>query len=765
MAQSPNVVIDNDKIYRKALLALRMDEYRDMLGIKNIENVALRNSLLNFTPSSGFSHFSRLIRKIQPFKYVYIFNKTLITTTCFKMQIKGTSAIYGYLYTRIVGKKYEPVFVSFGGAMSSQDGEYRSSMIQWKQFMSTFEKFPEIFEPIEQMTVEQLESRKLTFQLDTCYAPDFPKSGFEDFLNISRVAIKLYQMCWFCDYIRIEHQTIENHINPAYQWIMYQKEGARVYKKIIEVFNQQIKEQDPTKFIIPEPVVIWNDRRSVLMAWNPTLSISVNKPSVLNCGQKLFPISQIETIRLDDITFNVWREIYILTMATNLVMNLISPCFPFINNWFFVQNAHEGIYDNFAMHEKFRHSDIATTISDHMREVDSLNYIEDEDGKAPLSSKFLRLSYMLNKSTLYADSNIKLSANAVCVTTEHVGRTMRDLPHTLAYGHDTYGFSLFVTELPVFKKHIFELIHALYQMNKKSHIVHGDLHTNNMTLYRAFNVLSHDKIKLQYKVVYITGDTAYVFKQTGVFACVIDFSRAILGDYAKIEHEFSPRFAELYFREQTRRVLHFIYYNFPDIMEKDRVPVSLIAENNFPLLFKMISVIDTYYITKNIHELLSNPKDDYIQHNLANGCLSFLEKISARCEQLFRLYIDLTIAGNLSSPDDIQWPNLQIIQEFFTEFKMSPEDIVKNKDIIVEVFNDNNDLIYDITDYDNWCPVLKVDKEAALRKEYGQPPDADLDYWYSVRETDDSSRLDKLVQDAMIAEGDVLDFADWMIEG
>lgn len=750
----------NDEITNQFLLEFRTETrktYREQLGFNTIEDIELRSAFNQVLTNYTYTSVRRICEKIQPLKMVYAFNKTNMTVTCFKAELDGTSTIYAFIYSRSgkKGAKPEHQYVTIGGAVGSQDGEYRQGMIPYSQFLSLLKFYEEDLEHVEAMTLHMMQKLKLKFQVDTCFAPDVNQSGFESGLNNSRYAIKLFMCAWLCDYHRIHTNVIENHINPAYQWIMHHKESYKTY----EIIQEKWLKID----------YAFRKFRISATSWVEIITDNIRIQRPIVCGQKIFPITQIETIRLDDINFNVWREIYIQTLVCNLVLNFISPSFPFINNWFFINNAHAGIFDNFAMHEKFRHSKIATVVADHLREADKLNYTFDTknsnlsdstNNRQPISSKFHRLSYMISKPTLYADAHIRLSNYAMCVITESVGVTLRDIPNMVYKKEWSVGYDNFLLNLDIFKLHIFEFIYGLFTMNKKLNIIHGDLHMNNVTLNRNIGC---NQVHL--KQVFIIGNKSYVFPFTGTNSVIIDFSRAMLGNYSQIEHEFSARFAEVYFKEQTRKLINFIHREFQDIYEENKVHIETMVLDKFPLLFKIITVIDTHILLTNMRELFETDETFTKKgFKLAPGIIILLKKIEQRCRDIFYAYLNLSIAGNLNSPDEIEWPNLTIIQEFFDEYTKNPSEILAMKDEIVDIWNENNELVNDIDNYDNWGPLLQVERQNRLLEKYNLEKDKDFHTWIEIQKYSDSEALDKMINIEVEKEGDVLQYADWMME-
>lgn len=732
-------------------------EYIKKLHLESITNPQIRSFLQN----SDFEYWStrnRITRNIQILKHTFLMNRTNIIAVCFKLTLNATSCIYAFLYaSNEINKKsrknnIKNIFVCTGPTFRSQDGEYRGRVIQWEQFTALFEKYADIFSLVEQSVLSKLESGELTFQTDFFYPMNVSNTKqFEESINTLRLPIKFYILCWMHDFYNIHFKIAENHMNPAYQYIFYQEDDLPIFNKIMKKLTQSQ--------IYSLQVRIANH-----------YSADIDRPDYnildVSCGQKIFPLTSIEAVKTDDINFNVWREIYIANMMSNLVLNIISPSFPFINNWFYIQHSHAGLFDNLAMHDKYAHSDIAAGVSAQLKNIDKYNYVSGDRKKEAVSGKFYRLSKSIHKSIIYADSDIKLTDLSVCVTSEYVGRTLRDIPAIIMAKQNLYGLDLVFTNFHTFSKHMFEFCYAFYCMNSKSGILHGDLHMNNASISRLYLMVSLDGtqyVKNPHIVFSIDNSIAFVFPHNGLFSMILDFSRAIIGDYEKIEHEYSSRFAEMYFKEQRIRVMQTIYHYFPKLITKYHDKIESLLTLNFPLMFKIITCIDTYVLMTNISGMFSI--DDVFTQGkvkIAPGAVDFLSKLISSAESLFSSNMLSAIEGQISSPDDIEWPNLVIIKKHFAPYILTPEKTLDKNINVVEFFNAQNPITNEIEDYDTWGPLLSLDKEIELRKKYNLHDEGITD-WIKFKSTDESNSIESLTYKYAQQEKDVLELESWMI--
>lgn len=735
--------------YRKELTEYYNKAYRNILGLNVIEDKNLKSYLNTLDINGPWSHRNRLAVNIQVMKHSYLMSPSQTITACFKVTYDRTSCIYAYLYSAVGSdaKKTKHQFICAGPTYRSQDGEYRPRVIGYDQLTAFLDKYHAEAEDVEESVVRKITEGDLQFQVDFFYPTGFKgnRRAYEDSINTSRLPIKLYILCWLHDFYYIHTKTIENHVNPAYQYIIYRPEDIPILESIIERLGK---------------VGVRG------MAARASQYITdINQPSYnlsfLQVGQKIFPLTVFEAIRTDDINFNTWRELYITNMASNLVLNLISPGFSFINTWFYIQNAHAGLFDNLSMHDKYLHSSIAADISTQMKNIDKYNYVGRDRSKGPVSNKFLRLSISMQKSIIYADSDIRLTDLAACVQSEYVGRTLRDIPSLIALNEHLPGLERVFTDPDIFTRHMFEYVYSFYCMNTKIGIIHGDLHMNNTTMHRLYKMATGFAGKAY--IVYIVGQKAYRFPHFGIFSTIIDFSRAILGDYKQLEHEFSSTFADMYFKEQKIRVMNMLYHYFPSFVNKHQAKLETLLGDNFPLMFKILTAIDTYVIMSNISAMFS--VDDAFTSKavgIAPGAVKLLDDLAKMAESLIMKNIRAAMEGRISTPDDIEWPNLIIMNKNFSDWVLT-SDKYNDDGEVVEIFNHNNDIIYDMEDPDSWGPIVSIDKLIEYRKKYGIKLDEGIMDWFKYKESDESELISSLTEKYEQQEDEILHFEPWML--
>lgn len=243
---------------------------------------------------------------------------------------------------------------------------------------------------------------------------------------------------------------------------------------------------------------------------------------------------------------------------------------------------------------------------------------------------------------------------------------------------------------------------------------------------------------------------------------VIDMSRAVLGDVRRLENEFGPLYAEAYFRDQQNRLLHIINNNFPDIIESSRAAVTRLVIENFPLMFKILSCIDVFTVMSNIKSMFSI--DDIFtkgEIKLANGITARLERLITLSSQLFYKNVVSAIRGEITTPDEIEWPCAVIIREVFSDFATS--DITEDQNLC-DVFRSDSEMKYDISDYDSWGPLVSLEPYWKLFREiFGHEHEEVGKLNEFLKDHSEADEIHKLILPYMKQEEEVLEFEPWMM--
>jgi len=669
-------------------------------SFKNMCTNKIKNENLISIDNINYSFIDRMRGNVRSLFIKTPKNRNNIITSCFKVTYEEeddvTNCIYSFLYSHWDKhhKKIVHDFISTGPTYYSQDGEFRGRFIEYDQMEQLYEKFSDIMENIDSHIISKLDeglilNAKYYWSNDFKYAEEYKKS-----IKNSRIPIKLYTLSWFVDNYLLFYKIIDNHVNPAYQYIVSRDSDLLAFENLESIFGRQYLR-----------LLVWRIEGQFDDVLNADAYLYHPR-----CGQKLFTLNTLESSYSNKIHSDTWREIYITQLATNLVLNLISPGFPFIIDWFYINGADLDIFDNVKMHEKYLLNDGVDDLLAHL--LKSNEFLKKEE--LPIGGKYRLISDYIRESVVTAKANIKISDTSLCMLVEHVGRTLFDLP-TLVYNVEVgVGMRESVTVEGSATRVLFEYCYAVCCLNIRQKIIHTDLHLNNLTINRVLNVMEMGKD--EYFSLFILDKTPYKFRSYGLYGTVIDFSKAILGNIPKMESDFGIDYTTRYIYEQRHMMFIVLYNTFPAFTNENKEKLEKLFITNFSLAFKIFSAIDLFVLSKNMINFYATDKHFAdklipIPENIIKVCTKINEYSKNLLMDNFRLAFDDKIIE-----ESIDWPNPLIIKHAFKKYEISLEDAEKYK--IVEIFNIENDMTNDITDFKKWGPFLSVETEIQVGEKY-----------------------------------------------
>ena len=691
--------------------------YASMIDISKYDKLK-GNSLL--IPTEGATS-DRIIEKFLKLKYVYTFDKKDTITTCFSGKRDDTSAVYAMMFSKITEDGFEHEFISCSGTFRSQDGEYRKRLVLYKNISEMYTKFEDIMQITDEITVDKISEERLELEVMFFFPTGYPMiKQFTESVDNLRLAIKLFSFSWFADFKMIHEKIMENHMNPAYQYLIYEKKDIPKFDMLMEKITKN--------------KLVYNDVRDYIIQPDPERAIQEDVIS-REYGFKLFPvtINEARSMEFQDINYPIWRELYITDKCANLALNFISPMFPMNGNWFFIQNSHRLAFDNIAQHQKFEASDIAEKMKDELVLVNKQAYTEDDN---PRNSKFMKLSNKIKFSIEYAKDSLILTDLILCSTGEYIGRTVFDSMNLVINNLEYAAWADIYSSEVVFKKHIFEFLYGLYCANTRAGIMNGDIHLNNCTFNSVYAV-PKDFPKKTLVTYILSADEIYMFEHSGTFSGIIDFSRSIVGSAESLTKDYDEDFAERYMKNQVSRCMHMLFQYFQDFSIKHRKELTAAMYDRFPLMFKIMSVFDILSIVESLDRLMpmqfSTPE---AKKKLHPDILPFVSKVAKRTREFAEELLTKVVTGKIMSEKDIEWPNLVLLREFFQPIKSKYSD-ADGKSVIVDIFDYTNKLQYDLLSPEKYPYFLTAKYRAEMYKKYGAIDKAN-------KQLDKSERIEKL---------------------
>ncbi len=739
-----------------------------------------------FSPLWG--QHARFTHNVRPLQYDMNMNTTNQYMATLRINTSKISCIYGMVYSDLTftdeGPSFKHTHFCSGPTYNSQDGEYRGRIIIYEQLVELYKKYEEAFTIVQQILVDNLDFDVIDIVV-FCPEYELPKSASQhkygskeerkramyninqevqdqihrEYINSidrNRYTVKLLILSWLVDYYLLQRGMIENHVDIGYKQMIELVGDEVTFNKIISMmgeFNYCLM----MKHITREYFDINVDPHEVI----PPLY-----------GQKIIPLSIADMLNIEDIYSTVWREYFITSHCSNLVLNIISPSFPFIGNWFLISDISQELFDNESMHNKFEESSIAVGINTFLKTANKKMYrsptgksmngsiddsTSDSDDDAVIkhnskydegeyiNKKFEKMSDYNLRTIMYAQKEIILTDFALNFIIENVGPTIKDSPRWMNDNYLIPGLQQLFEHEELFAKHMFEFIYAFYCMNTKLGIIHGDLHLNNVTIMPLLDMTAVPHVVFgRLKIGYAIADDIWMFTHTGFYSSLIDFSRAFIGDRTFLANSFGEHYADTYIANQHSQLVTKIEQHFPVFAEKRPGELAELAKKDFQLLFKIATIIDTQLLMFGIKTALQYD-EGFTKAKVSTANIKLLDRILAESEGIILGTLGDACGGKILSIDDVEWSNLHVLQRVFNSYKLNSEmmtaieqfestlDTIKvfngtemidwDKILLADVFVHDRDIVYDVRSTDNWGPVVSPEPMIRALKKQG------LDEW------------------------------------
>jgi hypothetical protein len=724
--------------YNNELDKRNLEEYFSCMNFNRYSDKPLVNKLLSDIKVNR-SAVSHITNGIKPIYYLVNPSKVGTIVTCFKAESQETTAVYGILMSEVERGEIVHKYICTGPTFISQDGEYRHRIITIHQYEQFRKIYSDIIEEIDNMITSWFESGGVKFHVFPFMPELYPvdQSKHLEMIDTDRFAIRLFSLCWLYDYYNIYKGTMENHLYPGYQFIIYQEDQRDFFLKLLNKVGEDnyisIKGQVTRIGTDITPVRISDSGGNTLM----TLSHEA--------GIKFFPIITTESLEVDNINYPVWRELYFTRQATDLIINFNTPALPAYHKYIYGQHAHAGLFDNMSQLIKYQNSRIGDELIKLIHNADSVTYNQRKRELGYIHPEFKHISRTLHDEIKYAEDHIVLRDVVVGMVMQHTGKTLKDhLTYIENYPpedqfHQLYHSAYTVDEYSI--KHIFECIYTAHCLHTKLGIVHGDIHINNITM--QYNYFEYDPASLSPHIYYrVTDKLEMLFPHNGLWGTIIDFSRSYCNNRTKLEEDFDMPTVEIFMQDQKKKVIGTLSKYFPKYVEKNRQKLKSLAKNNFDLLFKIFTTLDAYTISRSWLSLYEN---DIKSHGIVTAppnAIILARNVMQRAEKDIIGLLTDAYDGKITSADQIEYPTIAIIADIFSAFVYTKKVDLKDKDI-VDAYDATLPLKYSISAYATMPNMLRLDTDIELKKKFNLSVSDDLAHLnnYLRNETKSFKRL------------------------
>ena len=479
----------------------------------------------------------------------------------------GAETTYGYVYwprtEEGAPEKLVPEYICLSPTYRSRDGEYRHRVAWFKNFEDEYEWGGSLLSSVEEGLLALVGEGRAVLGLEV-YPGNAEKVGqLEDFVEGRRLLLRALAYALVLDGGPSAGGVLATHTVASYVEAFKGLQAAGV----------------------GEGAALFDDDLF---------------DNVVQCGQKTVPLTLQETLRAgrEDPNYAPWREIYIARKATDIVINGQAPGFSIYGNWTIIAGTDASFYENPAMVARHRRSEAAQNVTRSLREAREKEEERDSDYRVE------QLDARIYQSLLYAQDFITLSGATLVSFCEHVGPTVGSLAGFIRKSREPPSLQMlrFYSSARMQERYLFDLCYAAHALHTKAGAVHGDLHLNNMTFY------DRDGQKRPTgrgeAVAYVVGgeESTYVFPHEGAHACLIDFSRAILGPGGRpgLAAKHGKAFAEKFYRLQISRTMRVLHRHIPGYTEDNQEALKGLLLSRPAEMFGALTALDFYSIGRNL---------------------------------------------------------------------------------------------------------------------------------------------------------------------
>ena len=686
-------------------------QYTEHVGLASVEGgtgfktlikafpVRSRDPIMVY-PSSGRE---RVLGGFLTLKFRYPIGSDGYSCLAMAAKVDGVSTHFGYAYWRRGQEAEGPEYICISPTFDSRDGEYRRGFIRGPVFLEAYERLASELDPYEKAVLAMvgggLELRSVAY----------PEAAAEAIIiqaNDLRLPVLVFSVAIMLDLWEVQNNLMMVHTCKAYIALM-----NKIAKMWPNLLLDNLTKTVPSVRVFRQGSTVLHD---------------------VKCGQKLVPMYTREAMQPFDYNLVAWRELAVTRIVGDLVLNFVSPSFALYNQWAYIEGADAALFENKAMGERYARGNAVDVAMRPLREARRLlNDAEQNYHTEELSARFY-------ESLKYAQSYLHMSPFTLAHTMEDVGWSMQSLSSYVRFAPTQWPAAIEAFADPdTAARHLFELAYAAHCLHTKVGIAHTDLHTNNMTFYRwgvadavkvdPSGAFTYTPLYEDPFVAYVAGprgeaDT-YIFPGAGDSACIIDYSRCILGPAfrQRLEEGRSPQYATNFYRDQVNRVMRAFHRYAPEYVaaHQDAIKAAVLA--NFEAAFPVLCAVDFIAIGANIGEMLldaAQPLVDEIRpfmvSHAANALALRLE--DAGRELLITGLHDLAeSAGARREMKTPKPPGAAVLERVFGEW-LFPRWAAREPGLLrtaqlVDAYNYNNDISrYSGSDYAKYPPWGRLDE-------------------------------------------------------
>lgn len=640
-------------------------------------------------------------------RYHVIPDKGNYYTSSFKLQYKDSDVIYAIMYSTKRGRTVQHEYCCLHHTFASMDGEFRRNFIRVAQIDYVLGMQPKLTAAVEAHFLRLLAGGKYIPHCETIGDAQGITSVNES-IDAGRWPIKLLIAHWIATTSLLCAGDVPSHISQHYT----------------KVFLEQSRDLYDVIVKFKELALI----RRLLIRYS-TSKVPTHDRNGIRLGQKYTIPSLTESREPMDISHSIWREIYIAGKVSALVINGIAAGVPLLADWFMIAGCSPMLFDNDISHLKLKNSERGIRLSKHVAAARGYTFRGNDSTQLRnyYSAYMEQLDDELDAVQDLAEEHTVLSNEVICQVVEDVGFTWGNLIQNMDAAQLQQYFGPIFGDVWMFSRYLFDILYTLLALNDHCGVLQGDLHHNNATFYlgNAIGVEGYKKPRIMYRV----GDKLYVFPHYGRYACVIDYSRALLDSAVLNSADISADIRRRAVLDQHARALGLITKFRPEYAAKHKPALVAAVERDFTGVWQVLRVVDALQFCTNIRDATTGlAHDTKLQRRLGNlldvGVLKrSIQPMLGTIIDFANAYLDSGLR-ELVAGEEVRRenPNATIIARVFAPYELgrglqreiASDDTGDEAPTLVDYLAQTNTLRYSTTDPDNFPPLSRLKDLTAI---------------------------------------------------
>ena len=243
---------------------------------------------------------------------------------------------YAFIYARLLSTSlFDIDSICFGNLVSSKDGEYRSRFVSPQTITYIFTTYRQLYDDIEDYLLPQLQKiYKLDFKIymNKSVKPISTidiKEILSGLIKQSRYQIYLFVIVWLLENIATYYNIQSEYIIDSYKKMFVYDESQAMIKSLI------------LKYTDISFLSIYYKSMTVC----PIIQVGEFSQNYEMWGHKILPLTVDEIQNPYSNKYSTWRELNILALNSDLLVNGICQHLAFAFSWFFVYNTSVEYFD------------------------------------------------------------------------------------------------------------------------------------------------------------------------------------------------------------------------------------------------------------------------------------------------------------------------------------------------------------------------------------------------------------------------------------